>query len=218
MTIAVNGVRGVVASTARLPDSAKQMHVSRKKSQVRGRLMLALLAAAFCAAHAQNSEPGGPATPTPQTPSAPHPSSASALPRHGKTPQDATARANSAPVVCFKLTMHCLGGSAGPTGQARASGTQPDATADARARASRPGTAPSNIPMNLTPPDIRTVVSPEELKEPLETGEQQAQAEESETVQVKGAPNTPDVPGGFGAIWWALKHPSQAWRIFAPAE
>ncbi|MGH8137746.1 MAG: hypothetical protein ACREVV_06060 [Steroidobacteraceae bacterium] len=72
--------------------------------------------------------------------------------------------------------------------------------------------------MNLTPPDIRTVVSPDELKEPLPTREQQAQSEDSETVQVKGATNAPDVPGGFGALWWALKHPTQAWRIFAPAE
>ena len=32
--------------------------------------------------------------------------------------------------------------------------------------------------------------------------------------------NAPDVPGvrGFGALWWAINHPSQAWRIVAPAQ
>jgi hypothetical protein len=28
----------------------------------------------------------------------------------------------------------------------------------------------------------------------------------------------PDVPGGLGAIWWAVVHPSQAWRIVTPYE
>jgi len=73
-------------------------------------------------------------------------------------------------------------------------------------------------PLNLKAPDVRTVVSPEELQEPLPSSEQQAQAEEGDTVQVKSEPNAPDVPGGFGAIWWAMNHPSQAWRILAPAQ
>jgi hypothetical protein len=73
-------------------------------------------------------------------------------------------------------------------------------------------------PLNLNAPDIRTVVSPEELQEPLPSNEQITETEEADTVAVKGETNAPDVPGGFGALWWALNHPSQAWRIVAPAE
>ena len=109
----------------------------------------------------------------------------------------AGAHANSAkaPTFCFQFTLRCLERKSAPAAQG--SGKRP---------------------LNLTAPDIRTVVSQEELQEPLPTADQQAQAEESDTVQVKGTPNTPDVPGGFGALWWALNHPTQAWRIFAPAE
>jgi hypothetical protein len=58
----------------------------------------------------------------------------------------------------------------------------------------------------------------DQLKEPLPTSEQITEVQEAETVSVKGNPEVPDVPGGFGAIWWALNHPSQAWRILTPAE
>ncbi len=77
---------------------------------------------------------------------------------------------------------------------------------------------PPDTTINLTPPDIRTVVSPQELSEPLPTPEQQQDADDSDTVQVRAPPTAPDVPGGFGALWWALRHPTQAWRIFAPVE
>jgi len=83
------------------------------------------------------------------------------------------------------------------------------------ARIARRGRQP---PLDLTPPDIRTVMPASELEQPLPTEEQQEQAQEGATVQVEGAKNTPDVPGGFGALWWALRHPSQAWRIFTPVE
>lgn len=72
--------------------------------------------------------------------------------------------------------------------------------------------------LDLAAPDIRTVMPAAELQEPLPTEDQQEQAEEGTTVQVKGPEDTPNVPGGFGALWWALRHPSQAWRIFTPVE
>jgi hypothetical protein len=62
------------------------------------------------------------------------------------------------------------------------------------------------------------VVSADELKEPLPSEEQVTEVQEADTVSVKGDPNAPDIAGGFGALWWALNHPSQAWRILAPAE
>jgi hypothetical protein len=104
--------------------------------------------------------------------------------------------------VCFKLTMRCV--DAKPqAGKGGATSTDP---------------AAAQQPLNLNAPDIRTVVSPEELKEPLPSSSQIVEEQDTETVSVKGEKNAPDVPGGFGALWWALNHPSQAWRIFAPAQ
>jgi hypothetical protein len=76
----------------------------------------------------------------------------------------------------------------------------------------------SDKPLNLAAPDVRRVFPADELKEPLPNNEQITEVQESQTVAVKGEGPPPDVPGGFGAIWWALNHPSQAWRILAPAE
>src|SRR5260370_34726997 len=73
-------------------------------------------------------------------------------------------------------------------------------------------------PVNLTAPDVRTVVSADELKEPLPSNEQITEVQEDQTVAVKGEGVPADVPLGVGAIWWALNHPSQAWRIVAPGE
>jgi hypothetical protein len=65
---------------------------------------------------------------------------------------------------------------------------------------------------------VRTVVSADELKEPLPSNEQVTEVQEADTVSVKGEGIPTDVPVGFGAIWWALNHPSQAWRIVTPYE
>lgn len=125
------------------------------------------------------------------------------------SPPDASAAANAGagtntkgknPAVCFHLTMQCMGTTEAPPATATAVG------------------ATANGSINLTPPDIRTVVSPQELSEPLPTPAEQQDAEEADTVQVRAAPTAPDVPGGFGALWWALRHPTQAWRIVAPVE
>jgi hypothetical protein len=72
--------------------------------------------------------------------------------------------------------------------------------------------------LDLAAPDVRSVVPPEELKEPLPEGQEITEVQESQTVAVKGEGPGADVPLGFGAIWWALNHPSRAWRIFTPAE
>jgi len=73
--------------------------------------------------------------------------------------------------------------------------------------------------LNLTAPDVRTVVPEQELEQPLPSEKQITEVQEAQTVSVKtdeGVP--PDVPLGLGAIWWAVVHPSQAWRILTPAE
>lgn len=79
-------------------------------------------------------------------------------------------------------------------------------------------TAPKR-PLNLTAPDVSTVVPAEDLKEPLPTTDQVTEVQEAQTVSVKTDAGVPaDVPGGFGALWWALNHPSQAWKILTPVE
>jgi hypothetical protein len=93
---------------------------------------------------------------------------------------------------------------------------------DASKSTAKPGstkakTAANGKKLNLTAPDVRTVVPEQELKEPLPNPDQVNEAQEAQTVSVKtdeGVP--PDVPRGLGSIWWAVVHPSQAWRIVTP--
>ena len=37
-------------------------------------------------------------------------------------------------------------------------------------------------------------------------------------VQVEGTKQAPKVPSGIAGLFWALRHPTQAWRVFAPAR
>ena len=119
---------------------------------------------------------------------------------------DGGANATKPAPVCFKLSGRCVEPAKQPTAQAGKPVTLHKVTPQ------------QNGSLNLTAPDVRSVMTAEQLKEPLPTGEQVAEVQESETVSVKGEKDAPDVPGGFGAIWWAFNHPSQSWRIFAPAE
>jgi hypothetical protein len=108
--------------------------------------------------------------------------------------------------VCFKLTGHCVDSSKA----AAKAGT---------AGSTKAGSTTGKKPLNLTAPDVRTVVPESELKEPLPNTDQVTETQEADTVSVQGDQGVPpDVPGGFGAIWWAVNHPSQAWRILTPAE
>lgn len=52
----------------------------------------------------------------------------------------------------------------------------------------------------------------------METGDDDATNVPPDTVQVKSAKNTPDVPGGILSVFWAMWHPTQAWRIVAPVQ
>ncbi|MBS0420773.1 MAG: hypothetical protein JSR66_23890 [Proteobacteria bacterium] len=107
--------------------------------------------------------------------------------------------------VCFKLTGHCVDASKAPAGS------------KAGTAAAKNGAQAKGKKLNLTAPDVRSVVPEQELKEPLPSEKQITEVQESQTVSVKtdeGVP--PDVPMGLGAIWWAVVHPSQAWRILTP--
>ena len=172
----------------------------------------AAILVALPTAHAQDTPTAAQSSSTP-APSAPSSSSGSTAtpPAAGDT---ATGPAAAAPAgqsagtkadpVCFKLTGHCVDSS-------KTSGKAGTATA-------KTGSA-GKKPLNLTAPDVRTVVPEEDLKEPLPNTDQVTEVQESQTVSVKGEQGVPpDVPVGLGAIWWAVSHPSQAWRILTPAE
>ncbi len=107
--------------------------------------------------------------------------------------------------MCFPLTGRCVEGSKSPAAKGGTAGAAKDG-------------ASAQQPLNLTAPDVRTVVSADELKEPLPSNEQITETQEDQTVSIKGEGVPTDVPGGLGAIWWAMNHPSQAWRILVPAE
>jgi hypothetical protein len=169
------------------------------------------LLATLTAAHGQQA-PAAPQTPS-SAPASSTPTSASPAPNSASSSSSSTAPANAGSTpdagtkpdpVCFKLTGHCVDASKTP--KAAAAG----ATKTAKTNGKK---------LNLTAPDVSTVVPEQELKEPLQDQAQIQEVQESQTVSVKtneGVP--PDVPGGLGAIWWAVVHPSQAWRIVTPAE
>ena len=96
-------------------------------------------------------------------------------------------------VICFQSTVRCF----------------------AAVRA--PGTAESAA-MDLHPPDVRKVFPLSELQKRLPDAEEQRLDQEDTTVQVStervGPP--PSVPIGILAPFWAIRHPTQAWRIFLP--
>jgi hypothetical protein len=81
----------------------------------------------------------------------------------------------------------------------------------------KPGTATARearraAPLDLHAPDIRRVFSQAELQRRLpEPGEEQ-----QETVQVQGEREMAPISVGIMALPWAIRHPTQAWRIFMP--
>jgi hypothetical protein len=249
MTIAVQALPGVVASSCVRNDVSRQANVSRTKRRIStplapgiavttglmtASLATLMLMAPLSATYAQDTAPAAgqtgtnsqtPATgagathgsqppagsqaaagssPADQGQSAGSPASGGTGAGGGGQPNGAKGSDKPA-AVCFKLTGHCVEGSKGPAAKGSTANPPKDGSSEQR-------------PLNLTAPDVRTVVSAAELKEPLPSDVQITETQESETVSVKGESDAPDVPGGFGALWWALNHPSQAWRILAPAE
>jgi hypothetical protein len=75
---------------------------------------------------------------------------------------------------------------------------------------------PPRKPLDLRVGDIRKYMTPEEFQA------LSVQPDESNTVLVQAnVPLLPmksdlDVPGGIMAPFWALAHPTQAWRLFLP--
>ena len=94
------------------------------------------------------------------------------------------------------------------------------ATALCAQAAENPSRAPESAPpkrLNLRAPDITTLYTPEQIARILAASVD----ENIEGVQVEGErgktiPATPEVWGAIAAPFWALLHPTQAWRIFLP--
>jgi len=90
--------------------------------------------------------------------------------------------------------------------------------AAAPAAAAKPPAKPLAKSLDLRPPDIGKLYTDEQLEAMLE----KLEAEHIERVEVEGArvpppPSaTPEIWAGIGAPFWALFHPTQAWRILAP--
>jgi len=179
----------------------------------------AALVAALPAAHAQQAPagsqtpagsqgPAGPQTPAASKAPASAPASSAAASSAGSSSNSSSAdtsggegSANKSDPVCFKLTGHCV-----------------DASKASKSGAARAKTGANGKKLNLTAPDVSTVVPEQELKEPLPNAEQVTEVQEAQTVAVKTEGVPTDVPQGLGAIWWAVVHPSQAWRIVTPYE
>jgi hypothetical protein len=77
--------------------------------------------------------------------------------------------------------------------------------------------APVPSTLDLTPPDIRDVMSVDEWSVPLPDPDE-SEFTGPNAVQVQVAAPSPYVPGGFEALWWGMLHPGQAWRILTPAQ
>jgi hypothetical protein len=168
-------------------------------------LLTALLATAVPAAHGQDATPPARQSANPSSPATAAPPD-QATTDQGHAPATQGGGADKSAAVCFQLTGHCVEGAKAPAAKSGAGSAAKDGKTAKKA-------------LNLTAPDVRTVVPAEELKEPLPSSQQVVETQDSETVSVKGDQGVPpDVPGGLGALWWAVSHPSQAWRILTPAE
>jgi len=189
--------------------------MSLRKARICGLWALGALAIGFQGARAQEpTTPGAPAA-KPAAAAASDHAAAQGVPQPVSTaaPQ---ANPSGPPTVCFKFTMRCFGNNLAAADSAHASSAKASSHAARNADgSSQPAQSGS---LNLTPPDVRTVIPLKELQEPLPTEDQQEQQTDTATVEVRTDPDTPNVPGGFGALFWALRHPTQAWRIFTPVE
>ncbi len=78
-------------------------------------------------------------------------------------------------------------------------------------------TPPRPHVLDLKVPDIHELMSAEQIAAAIPNPDD-VELVGPETVQVRGATPPPYVPSGFAALYWAATHPTDAWRILAPAE
>jgi hypothetical protein len=150
----------------------------------------------------------------------------------------ALATASAADVVPAGATPAAKGASSPPSfaqtdATARSPGAAPSAAAGSGARrvvclsvslqcfrvaSAAPGAAGSAPPrsLDLRAPDIRTLVSEAELRQRVEDDWAIRERDDEQQVRVEGARPDVYVPGGLAVFPWAIRNPTQAWRIFLP--
>jgi hypothetical protein len=72
--------------------------------------------------------------------------------------------------------------------------------------------------LDLKAPDIRDVMTSDELAAATSIPPDELEIIGPETVAVHGVPQPIYVPSGFASLYWAAIHPLSAWRIFAPVQ
>ncbi len=72
--------------------------------------------------------------------------------------------------------------------------------------------------LDLKVPDVRDVMTQEQLAAATSVPPDELEILGPETVAVHGAPQPVYVPSGFAALYWAAIHPLSAWRILAPVQ
>lgn len=72
--------------------------------------------------------------------------------------------------------------------------------------------------LDLKAPDIRDVMTQEQLAAATSVPPDELEIIGPETVAVHGAAQPVYVPSGFAALYWAAIHPLSAWRILAPIQ
>lgn len=72
--------------------------------------------------------------------------------------------------------------------------------------------------LDLKVPDVRDVMTQEQLAAATSVAPDELEILGPETVAVHGAPQPVYVPSGFAALYWAAIHPLSAWRILAPVQ
>src|SRR5262249_13189981 len=158
----------------------------RGQSLPLGVLLVACLLTAARAQAPAGTPPTG-AQPAPAAAESQAPAAAQGEASPAQTPGSAT----KPPPVCFKLTGRCVEPAARHSGKANTATGTPAATGSNTANgpntaagqgnsAGRSRSAPR--PLNLTAPDVRSVVPADQLSEPLPSREQITETQEADTV------------------------------------
>lgn len=109
--------------------------------------------------------------------------------------------------------------------RAEASTTEPVAPAPAASAAPEQPSASAPRSINLYLGSAKELLPPEQWDTIVAAQPTDSAGEgdlpslgHNEDVQVEGSRPAPKVPSGLGGLFWALRHPGQAWRVFAPVQ
>ncbi|MFO7276740.1 MAG: hypothetical protein DIU56_006870 [Pseudomonadota bacterium] len=121
-----------------------------------------------------------------------------------------TAARTTVPVVCFRVSGICVGAEPAAATTARSEPGAADSTASP---------SPVQQSLDLGAPAVTRVIPQSEIDALFAESfaAEEAAFEPPPTVKVESTRPAPEVPSGIGALFWAIRHPSQAWRVLFPA-